>query len=146
MPYASRCFIALTSSLALSVPVMGQMGERARTGEAGRRPLNLSLPRDVVFPPGALVRPDPHLEKNVRPDPEMERLREQEQRRTETMLRQREDRFAAQPYGTGFEARQRGGAAGGAMGGMAGGAGGGVGHGAVGGAGSGAGGGSGRGR
>jgi hypothetical protein len=68
MPYASRCFIVLTSSLALSVPVMGQQGERARAGEAGRRPLNLSLPRDVVFPPGALVRPDPHLEKNVRPN------------------------------------------------------------------------------
>lgn len=131
MRHASQYLILITSGLVLSLPAMAQQGERARSGETGRRPLNLSLPRDAVFPPAAMVRSDPRLDKNVSKDPEIERLREQERQRTEAMLREREQRSAGHPYGTGFEARQRGMS----TDGMAGGAGGGMGGGSAGGSG-----------
>lgn len=71
-----------------------QPADTASDGDAGRKPLNLSLPREAVFPPGTMTRQDPTLRDNLRAPSRLDNAR---------------DKTAPDaPYGTGFEARQRG--------------------------------------
>lgn len=85
----------LTSScllLLLAAPAWGQSPLPPAGGEA-RRPLNLSLPRDLLSSQQATV---------IRDEPEdtaVRNLRQEEQGSTK--------RNGRQPYGTGYEARQR---------------------------------------
>ncbi len=127
--FTSSCLLLL-----LAAPAWGQSPLPTAGGEA-RRPLNLSLPREFMSPPVTVIRNETEEDAAVR------NLKHEEQGSAK--------RNARQPYGTGYEARQRsmtmesagpgfgaggsgmaGGAAGGA--GMAGGGGGGSGGGGMG--------------
>ncbi len=94
----------LTLLLALSAPIGAQQAdERLAAQPEPVRPLNLSLPRDAVWP--SPVRPELSVGERVSRDsgalPDFS---------ADTGRRDR------QPYGTGYEARQRGGGGGRGMG------------------------------
>lgn len=95
-------FIPLTCLLLLAVPAWGQSAA-APSGDM-QRPLNLSLPRDVLSQPSGMLRNDAD-ETAAR------------------NLRKEDESNAQRPprYGTGFEARQRGLAGDGTASGMGGG-------------------------
>ena len=120
-----RRFLVLAIALGFAAPVPAQQPEAQAERETGRKPLNLSLPRDVLFPPTATTREDPTLRENLRTP-----SRADDAGSTAASRRSQDDRDDSgfPPYGTGFEARQRGGGAGGGGGG-AGGSGGGGGRG-----------------
>lgn len=88
----TRSSITCCLLLLLAVPAWGQSPPQSAGGEA-HRPLNLSLPRDVLAQPSTVIRKDAD-ETAVR------------------NLRQEGDgaekRTTHQRYGTGYEARQRG--------------------------------------
>lgn len=88
----SRTFASSCLLLLLAAPVWGQSPPPPAGGEAGR-PLNLSLPRDLLSPPAAVIR-------NESEDTAIRNLRREEQGGARRERRQ--------PYGTGYEARQRG--------------------------------------
>lgn len=118
--FASRFLLLL-----LAAPAWGQ-SPPLPAGGGVQRPLNLSLPRDVTSKQGSIIvtEPEDTATKNLR----------QEERVKETHAERR-------PYGTGFEARQRGMLSEGSPGFSSGGSG----AGAAGGGGAGRGGGMGRG-
>jgi hypothetical protein len=117
MPLPIRRFAFLAVALSLASPLMAQQDRAPADGKAGRKPLNLSLPREAVFPPGTVTRQDPTLRDNLRaparPDDASDKAESDQAGR-------RQDGAADAPYGTGFEARQRGFGSGG-FGGSAGG-------------------------
>lgn len=78
--------------LLLAVPAWGQSPHLPSGGEA-HRPLNLSLPRDVLMQSSSMIRKDTDetAARNLRQEDE-----------------DREKRTTHQRYGTGYEARQRG--------------------------------------
>jgi hypothetical protein len=86
-----RRFLVLAFTLCLAAPLSAQQ-EGAKAGaEAERRPLNLSLPREVLQPPAATTRASEEAGRKTVDDERSGRW------------------FGDQaPYGTGFEARQRG--------------------------------------
>lgn len=86
-----RRFIVLAFTLSLAAPLSAQQ-DGAKTGpEAERRPLNLSLPREVLHPPATTTRESESVGRKTVDDERPGRW------------------FGNQaPYGTGFEARQRG--------------------------------------
>jgi hypothetical protein len=86
-----RRFALLAIALSLATPILAQQPEAKAEREAGRKPLNLSLPREAVSPPTATTRPD----RIDDPSPMDQRWGERG-----------DGNFA--PYGTGFEARRRG--------------------------------------
>jgi hypothetical protein len=128
----SQSFAPSFLLLLLAAPAWGQ-SPPLPAGSGVQRPLNLSLPRDVISKQGSIIVSEPE-------DTATRNLRQEEQ--------QKETRAERRPYGTGFEARQRGmlseGSPGFASGGSGAGAAGGGGGG--GGGGAGRGGGMGRGR
>ncbi len=80
------------SLLIVAAPAWGQPPSPPAGNEA-RRPLNLSLPRDVLTNPTAVIRT------------------ESEDTATRNLRQEKEEngkRAERQPYGTGYEARQRG--------------------------------------
>lgn len=85
------------SLLIVAAPAWGQPPSPPAGNEA-RRPLNLSLPRDLMLQPGSVLLNDSR-------DTAARNLRQEEEGDGK--------RAERQPYGTGFEARQRGGSSGG---------------------------------
>ncbi len=85
--FTSSCLLLL-----LAAPAWGQSPPLPASGEA-RRPLNLSLPRDVLAQPSMIIHNDADetAARNLRQDGEAQEKRAERQR-----------------YGTGYEARQRG--------------------------------------
>lgn len=79
------------SLLIVAAPTWGQSPPQPAGNEV-RRPLNLSLPRDVLAKPGGIVVTESQ-------DTAERNLRQEE--------RQKEMRAEHHPYGTGYEARQR---------------------------------------
>lgn len=80
------------SLLIVAAPAWGQPPSPP-VGNEARRPLNLSLPRDVLTNPTAIIRS------------------ESEDIATRNLRQEKEEngkRAERQPYGTGYEARQRG--------------------------------------
>jgi hypothetical protein len=110
MPLPIRRFAFLAVALSLASPLMAQQDRVPADGKAGRKPLNLSLPREAIFPPGTVTRQDPTLRDNLRaparPDDASDKAESGRAGRGQ-------DGAADAPYGTGFEARQRGVGAGG---------------------------------
>jgi hypothetical protein len=146
MPRCPYRLLLPAVGLLLAAPVAAQPAGKAKVDESGRRPLNLSLPREAVAPPSAVTQQDQHLRDNLRApsgsadgkDPAQPEEASGEPQRGQVPI---------PPYGTGYEARQRGfggGFGGGSSGGFGGGSSGGFGGGA--GGSSGGGGGMGRGR
>ncbi|MEW6513207.1 MAG: hypothetical protein AB1443_04310 [Pseudomonadota bacterium] len=86
--YSTPCCLLLL----LAVPAWGQSPPQPAGGEA-HRPLNLSLPRDVLGQSSMVIRNDADetAARNLRQEGEA-----------------REKRTTHQRYGTGYEARQRG--------------------------------------
>ena len=80
------------SLLIVAVPAWGQPPSPPAGNEA-RRPLNLSLPHDVMSKPSSVL-------LNDSPDTATRNLRQEEEGNSK--------RAERQPYGTGYEARQRG--------------------------------------
>ncbi|MDP1652318.1 MAG: hypothetical protein Q8L56_06300 [Rhodocyclaceae bacterium] len=80
------------SLLIVAAPAWGQPPSPPADNEA-RRPLNLSLPRDVMSKPGSVLLNDSQ-------DTATRNLRQEEEASGK--------RAERQPYGTGYEARQRG--------------------------------------
>jgi uncharacterized membrane protein YgcG len=126
MTHRLHCFVFFTGCLALCAPVAAQANERPAGEAASRRPLNLSLPREAVLPPNVLPGTDPQLEKNLRKQaPTVDESGNPDRGMFDSMSRP----AVQAPYGTGFEARQRGmdtpggfgGSAGGGFGGRSGG-------------------------
>lgn len=80
------------SLLIVAAPAWGQSPPQPAGNEV-RRPLNLSLPRDVLSKSSGIVITESQdtAERNLQP-----------------AERQKETRSERQPYGTGYEARQRG--------------------------------------
>ncbi len=86
--------IAVVAVVILNVPRPAEPAEQTAWMEQGQRPLNLSLPRDTVFP-----------DRPVQPSG-VDRPRGNwfgEGAQSDSPARQ----SAGRPYGTGFEARQR---------------------------------------
>lgn len=115
----TRSFPPCCLLLALALPAWGQSPPAPPGGASGEahRPLNLSLPRDVLVQPSSALRndADENVRRNLRPEGEAN-----------------EKRTTHPRYGTGYEARQRGMSTEGGPGyggGMSGGAGGGRGMG-----------------
>lgn len=79
--------------LIVAAPTWGQSPSPQPVGNEARRPLNLSVPRDVLAQPSMAIRNDAD-ETAVR------NLRQEDEGR--------EKRTTHQRYGTGYEARQRG--------------------------------------
>lgn len=105
MNLRSRQFAILAVALGLAAPVLAQTAAATTDGTAGSRPLNLSLPREAVYPSGTIIRQDPTLRDNLRaPSRSDEAAEKDDSERRGGKL----DGAAAAPYGTGFEARQRG--------------------------------------
>lgn len=134
------CFTLLAGCFALCAPVAAQTNERPAGEEAGRRPLNLSLPREAIAPSRPLPGTDPQLERNLRREAPADDPGDARRDASEGHSRP----ATLAPYGTGFEARQSGMSAPGGFGGSMGGYGGGYGGGFGGRSGGGAGGGRGR--
>ena len=88
----------------LALPAWGQSTPTSSGGAGGEahRPLNLSLPRDVLAQPATVIRndADENVTRNLRQEDEGSDRRRTHQR-----------------YGTGYEARQRGGSMDSPMGG-----------------------------
>jgi hypothetical protein len=99
-----RRFVFIAAIPGLVSPALAQQSSGAE-GDAGRKPLNLSLPREASLPPPTFLREDPALRDNLR-SPAATNQPEDAARRGRRGL-DRDDGFA--PYGTGYEARQRGG-------------------------------------
>ncbi len=126
MPLPVRHSVFLAIVLAMSAPLAAQQAGTKADGEAVRKSLNLSLPREAAFPPGAMTQQDPTLRNNLRApsrpaDPSDNAM-------VGRTRNEAQDGQTNAPYGTGFEARQRG-FGGGLGGGSGGGAGGGFGGG-----------------
>jgi hypothetical protein len=131
MPRSIRHSVFLAFAVCLSAPLAAQQAATTVDGNSGRKPLNLSLPRDVAASPGAITRQYPTPRDNLRVPSQPADASDKattDRRRSKP----RDDAFDA-PYGTGFEARQRGFGARGSGGGFGGGAGGGFGGGGRGG-------------
>jgi hypothetical protein len=116
MPFPIPRLAILAIALGMAAPLAAQPAGTTADGDAGRKPLNLSLPREAIFPPGAMTRQDPTLRDNFRTPPRQDEAPDKakpDQTRGEPT-----SAFDA-PYGTGFEARRRGlgGRGGGGMGG-----------------------------
>ncbi|MBU1237716.1 MAG: hypothetical protein KJ634_03765 [Gammaproteobacteria bacterium] len=146
MSLSLRRLSVLVIAIGLSAPLAAQQtATTAERRDPGRKPLNLSLPREAVSPSDSTTRLDPKLRDNV--SAPSQSATKNDQAADETW-EQRQERLSNPPYGTGFEARQRryGGGFGEGFGGGYGGSGGGAGGGGFGGNGGGGGGGGGRGR
>jgi hypothetical protein len=134
MSLSLRRLSVLAIAIGLSAPLAAQQAATTAERRApGQKPLNLSLPREAVFPSNSMTRQDPQLRDNVRAPSQS--TTENAKALADETWEQRQERLSNAPYGTGFEARQRGfgggsgsGSGGGAGGGLGGGAGGG-GHG-----------------
>ncbi len=85
------------SLLIVAAPTWGQSPPQPDGNEV-RRPLNLSLPRDVLAKPSGVV---------------ITESQDTAERNLQQEERQKEMRAERHPYGTGYEARQRGMASGG---------------------------------
>lgn len=140
MPYRLYRLLVPAIGVFLAAPVAAQPAGRAKVDELGQRPLNLSVPREVVVPPSAISQQDHPLRDNLSaPSGSAEG---KDKARPEGAGGESQDGQSATPrYGTGYEARLRGfGSSGGLGGGFGGGAGGGFGGSSGGGFGSGSGG------
>lgn len=127
MPFPISRLAILAIAFGMAAPLAAQPAGTAADGDAGRKPLNLSLPREAIFPPGAMTRQDPALRDNLRAPPRQD---EAPDKATPDRTRGEPGRGFDAPYGTGFEARRRGlGGAGHAGGGGFGGGGRGMGRG-----------------
>ncbi len=94
MPLPIPRLVLFAVAFGTTAQLSAQPAGTAADGDAGRKPLNLSLPREAVFPPDTMTRQDPTLRDNLRAPPRQDDAR---------------DKTAPDaPYGTGFEARQRG--------------------------------------
>jgi hypothetical protein len=119
LPIPRLAFLAIAFGMA--APLAAQPAGTTADGNAGRKPLNLSLPREAVFSPGTMTRQDPTLRDNLRAP---SRQDDASDKAWSDRMRSERGGAADAPYGTGFEARQRG-LGGGGFGGGNGGSGGG---------------------
>jgi hypothetical protein len=106
MPRSIRHVLFLVTVLGLSAPLAAQQTGTAVAGETNSKPLNLSLPREAATSPDSTPRQDSTLHDNQRTPAQPVDANDKattERRQNET----RSQRLDA-PYGTGFEARQRG--------------------------------------
>jgi hypothetical protein len=90
MPFPIFRPVFFAIALGMAAPLFAQQPGTTVGGDAGRKPLNLSLPREAAFPLGTATRQDNAADKAT-PD----------------RTRSEPDGTAA-PYGAGFEARRRG--------------------------------------
>ncbi|MBI5784377.1 MAG: hypothetical protein HZA64_02875 [Rhodocyclales bacterium] len=126
MPFPIPRLVFLAMAFGLAAPVSAQQAGTPAAGDAGRKPLDLSLPREAVFPPGTITRQDPTLRDNLRAP---SRQDDASDKATRDRARSEQDGATDAPYGTGFEARRRGLGGRGFGGGSGGGGGGGFGGG-----------------
>jgi hypothetical protein len=105
MPFPVSRLAFLAIALGMAAPLAAQQAGAASESAAGRKPLNLSLPRETVFTPGAITRQDPTLRENLRaPSRQDDASDNAPPGRTGS----EPDGAVDAPYGTGFEARRRG--------------------------------------
>lgn len=105
MPFPISRLTILAIAFGMAAPLAAQPAGTAADGDAGRKPLNLSLPREAIFPPGSMIRQDPTLRDNFRAPPRQD---EAPDKATPDRTRGEPNGAFDAPYGTGFEARQRG--------------------------------------
>lgn len=100
------CLCALLAlALSLPIPLLAQQAAATANGGTVPVPLNLSLPREATAPVGGARREEPPSGDKLRtPSP----AGETEAQAAPGQAGRDRDTTADRPYGTGFEARQRG--------------------------------------